>query len=94
MGNIKNPDIKTKVVHSETKSAWNIVGVTLGQKYKIARIPYITTGNEKTTSENRAEALKHAKFISYCFNNSGVILNTLPSFEISPYSTKISKIKQ
>ncbi len=29
-----NPKIKTKVVHSQTKSAWNIVGENLGGKYK------------------------------------------------------------
>ena len=37
-----NPKIKTKVVHSQTKSAYNVVGTSLGNKYKIARIPYET----------------------------------------------------
>jgi hypothetical protein len=30
---MENPKIKTRVVHSQTKSAWNIVGENLGGKY-------------------------------------------------------------
>jgi len=68
---ITDPKIKTNVVHSQTKSAWNIVGVSpLGGKYKIARIPYFVSGNDKIDENNRVEALEHAQFISYCFNNS------------------------
>ena len=32
--------IKTKVIHSKSKPAWNVVGETLGGKYKIARVLY------------------------------------------------------
>lgn len=65
-----NPKIKTKVVHSETKSAWNVIGTTLGFKYKIARVPYTGVGDKETVLRESAEALEHANFISYCFNNS------------------------
>lgn len=64
---MKNPNIKTKVVHSQTKAAWNIVCTTLGGKYKIARFPYLTDAARKETFD-------HAEFVSYCFNNSDTIL--------------------
>lgn len=73
---MKNPSIKTKVVHSQTKSAWNVVGVyPLGGKYKIARVPYLVIADEKINERNKAEALNHAEFISYCFNCSDTICN-------------------
>lgn len=63
--------IKTKIVHSQSKTAWNIVGETLGGKYKIARIPYQIADNmEILNTRNKAEALKHAEFISWCLNNA------------------------
>jgi len=68
--------IKTKVVHSQTKTAWNIVGEQLGTKYKIARVPYYQSeGNdyEIMNTRNKTEALEHAEFISYCFNNADKI---------------------
>lgn len=65
----QKPNIKTKVVHSRTKDAWNVVGTSLGEKYKIARIPYTFMSENCITSvRNKAEALEHAMFISYCFN--------------------------
>lgn len=67
---MKNPKIKTKVVHSQTKSAWNVIGENLGGKYKIARVPYVCVENENVTDRNRIEAFEHATFISYCFNLS------------------------
>lgn len=70
---MKNPGIKTKVVHSESKSAWNIVGTRIPGKYKIARIPYLTLDNIELTERNRKEAFEYAQFISYCFNNSDTI---------------------
>lgn len=72
---MKNPKIKTRVVHSQTKSAWNIVGKNLGGKYKIARIPYIALQEDDLTEGNRKEAFEHAEFISYCFNQSDTICN-------------------
>lgn len=68
-----NPKIKTRVVHSRTKSAWNVIGENLGGKYKIARVPYVCVENDSVTDRNRIEAFQHATFISYCFNNSDSI---------------------
>jgi len=74
---MENPNIKTKVVHSESKQAWNVIGTSLGNKYKIARIPYLTIGNEIIDTIEKSEALKHAKFISACFNKSDEIIKIL-----------------
>jgi hypothetical protein len=65
--------IKTKVVHSQTKDAWNVIGEEPGRKYKIARIQYFKCDDEIITTRNKAEALEHAEFISYCFNNADTI---------------------
>lgn len=71
---MKNPKIKTQVVHSKSKSAWNVIGTGLGDKYKIARVPYLAeTGNAIIDAREKAEALEHATFISFCFNNAELI---------------------
>jgi len=63
--------LKTKVVHSESKSAWNIVGTALGSTYKIARIPYfIDERIPKISEHNKQMAKNHATFISFCINNA------------------------
>lgn len=72
---MEDPKIKTKVVHSRTKAGWNIVGESLGRKYKIAIIPYLVLDNQALSDTNRIEAFQHAEFISYCFNHSDVIIN-------------------
>ena len=67
---------KTKVVHSETKDAWNVIGTMLGNKYKIARVPYYEEDSDNFKVANAAwkkEAEKDAKFISECFNNREAI---------------------
>lgn len=74
---MKNPNIKTKVVHSQTKPAWNVVGTILGGKYKVARVPYVCCDDENVTNRNRAEAFEHAMFISICFCNSNAICEIL-----------------
>ena len=71
---MKNPGIKTRVVHSQSKAAWNIVGVQLGRKYKVARVPYIVTDIPAIDKRERQEAFEQAEFISYCFNNADRIL--------------------
>jgi hypothetical protein len=68
------PRIRTKVVHSKTKDAWNVVGTNLGGKYKIAGVPYVVTSDKNITEREKAEAKHHAEFISACFNNSGLII--------------------
>lgn len=75
---MENINIKTKVVHSESKTAWNVIGESLGGKYKIARIPYLVIKDlEITNTLRKAEALNHALFISKCFNKSDSILPLL-----------------
>lgn len=62
--------IHTEVKHSQSKSAWNVVGTELGCKYKIARVPYdIVESSEIMTTRNKNQAMEHALFISWCFNN-------------------------
>lgn len=72
---MENPKIKTKVVHSKSKPAFNVVSTKLGTKYKIARIPYEINGSlsEEWNNKEIDEAKNHAEFISYCFNNSDFI---------------------
>ena len=61
----------TEVKHSESKNAWNVIGTDWGRKYKIARVPYeLVECSEILTTRNKAEALEHAMFISWCFCNS------------------------
>ena len=74
---MKNPMIKTKVVHSQTKAAWNIIGIQAGRKYKIARIPYLVTDHESADLINRLEALYHAEYINCCFCHSDEIFKCL-----------------
>lgn len=62
--------MKTIVKHSKSKYAWNVIGTTLGAKYKIAIVPYVQTGDERILTRERLEALNHAEFISKCFNNT------------------------
>ena len=68
-----HPNIKTKVKHSESKDAWNIIGDSLGDKYKIARVPYQKFDDEALATQHKAKALEHALFISYCFNNPNLV---------------------
>lgn len=54
-----------KIKHSESKTAFNIVGTRIGGLYKIARIPYLVLDKmEKVTAENKAEAEANAKLIA------------------------------
>ena len=72
---MENPKIDVKIKHSESKNAWNIIGTRPGAKYKIARVPYLKVDDsEILTTRNKAKALKHAEWISFCFNNSDNIL--------------------
>ena len=60
---------KTKVIHSHSKPAWNIVNLKLGGKYKMAIVPYVLTVDYEVNEINKIEAFKHAEIISNCFNN-------------------------
>lgn len=78
---MKDPKITTKVKHSESKNAWNVIGARAGGKYKIARVPYLVIDDsEITNTREKAEALEHAMFISFCFNNSDRILAARGNF--------------
>jgi hypothetical protein len=72
-----NPKIKTRVVHSESKDAWNIIGENIGNKHKIARVPYLIIKNEVHDTLAKNEALNHALFISRCFNKSDDLMSLL-----------------
>lgn len=64
---------KTKVVHSQSKYAWNVIGDVAGGKYKIARVPYQNEDSKEYETLNvkwKYEALKIAEFISDAFNKS------------------------
>lgn len=74
---MKDPKIKTKIIHSGSKPAWNIIGEKIGGKFKIARIPYHVFDNEIISNENRKEAREHAEFINACFNLSDKIYNEI-----------------
>lgn len=74
---MQNPNIKTKVVHSQSKDAWNVVGTKIPSKFKIARIPYLKTGIETIDTKEKTEALLHAEFISKCFNKSDEIMSII-----------------
>jgi hypothetical protein len=60
--------IPTKVIHSQTNPAWNVVGTKLGGKYKIAIVPYESCIDKEIESRLRKEAYDHAMFISNAFN--------------------------
>jgi len=87
---IKN--IETKVVHSQSKSAFNVIGTRPGQKYKIARVPYIPITENDPFDRNKIEALDHATFISYCFNNAELILNGFREPDYVKVESKMSDL--
>lgn len=54
-----------QVKHSESKPAFNVIGTALGGKYKIARCPYVVTGNEKDIDDRLVkEAEANARLIA------------------------------
>jgi len=63
------PNIETKVQHSQSNTAWNVIGIRPGTKHKIARVPYIMADSDELSKHNREEARTHAEYISDCFNN-------------------------
>ena len=56
-------NITTAVKHSESKIAWNVIGTTLGAKYKVAIVPYFH-------ELEKEEAKEIAEFISKSFNDA------------------------
>jgi hypothetical protein len=78
---MQNPNIKTKVIHSKSKPAWNIVGTKLGGKHKIASVPYIPSESMEVIDKTRDEAFGHANFISRCFNKSDSLMELIKVVE-------------
>lgn len=61
-----------KVVHSQTKAAWNIVGTQPGQRHKIARLPYQTDASDADwVKRERKEQYEMAVFLAEQINNRG-----------------------
>jgi hypothetical protein len=56
--------MKTRVIHSQSKLAWNVVNEELGGKYKIARVPYSQCNDEILDIRWKSEALEIAMHIS------------------------------
>ena len=56
--------MKTEVVHSKSKNAWNVVSTEWGGKYKIARVPYSQIDNDILDTRRKHEALEIAMHIS------------------------------
>ena len=63
-------DIKADVKHSQSKAAWNVVGLETGGLYKIARVSYPVFGDEISDAIEKSDALERALFISKCLNNA------------------------
>lgn len=62
------------VVHSQSKNAWNVVGIRLGGHWKWARCPYdvIESDDRRYEAQNtrsKAEALERARFIAKSIND-------------------------
>ena len=72
--------IKTCIVHSDSKTAFNVTATTIGDKYKICRVPYTVDETDILfTNRSKNEARQHAEFISSCFNNYDEISKLLDS---------------
>tara|TARA_R110002051_G_scaffold308116_1_gene379526 strand:+ start:19160 stop:19351 length:192 start_codon:yes stop_codon:yes gene_type:complete len=58
-----------KVVHSQSKNAWNIVGTIAGGKYKIARCPYDQIdGSEEYNTREKYNCLINANVMCAALN--------------------------
>ena len=56
---------KWEVKHSESKTAFNVIGTVWGGKYKIARCPYvIDEGMPRMSAKDKEEAEANAKLIA------------------------------
>jgi len=65
MGNFKGTAGRWKVKHSESKSSVNVINTSPGDKYKIARCPYVLTVNcQDFNDREKQEATANALLIS------------------------------
>ena len=56
MEHFKGTKGKWEVKHSNSKTAYNVVGTALGEKYKIARCPYVKSPIKADENEAKANA--------------------------------------
>jgi hypothetical protein len=63
---------RVEVKHSESKTAWNIVNTRLGGRYKIARVPYISSDSVVLHKREMEESLAIAKFIAQKINAENI----------------------
>ena len=56
MNDFKGTIGKWEVKHSNSKTAYNVVGTALGEKYKIARCPYVKSPIKADENEAQANA--------------------------------------
>jgi hypothetical protein len=72
---MKDPNTKTYVAHSKSKSAWNIKRIILRwDEPEICSVHYPWLDSEEATTKGRIKAFEHAEFISWCLNNSTSIM--------------------
>lgn len=80
---MEHPNIKASVIADTNNYKYLVVGIEWGMKEIICEVPYevifwseeaalnseYLSASKQMNDKNRNEALEHAKFISYCFNN-------------------------
>lgn len=69
------------VRHSESKTAFNVIGTVPGCKYKIARCPYIITAIEELDKREKDEAEANAKLIAAAPDMLQVLTNFIEDYE-------------
>jgi len=85
--------MKKTIKHSETKSAWNIIGTAGGEKYKLASVPYtVGTDNDVLDSRYRKEALDLAKSISKHLNCTGFEKSEKTNDTIGDYTDDVKQV--
>jgi hypothetical protein len=84
MSNTKHTPGPWTVKHSESKTAFNVIGAALGGKYKIARCPYLSTNGmyPETDRRDKAEAEANAQLIAGSPTLLSEMKRYLPVFEL------------
>jgi hypothetical protein len=62
---------KVEVRHSQSNSAWKIVGTMPGGRYELARVDYGTGCSVEHDSRERSKANERATRIAQMFNSEG-----------------------
>lgn len=60
--------MKCKIKHSESKSAWNVVGTMSGGRYKLARFPYSSCADNELTRQESRRAKANAELFANAFH--------------------------